>query len=235
MTAILKREIFTYFTSPLGYVYIALCFFVASSSFMVSVSSGSADLTGVFLVLVIVQFVFTPFLTMRLLSEEQKQKTDQLLLTSPVSLTGLVIAKFLAAFIVFLISISISLIYAVALELIPNVSVAWSTVTGNFLGLSLIGGLFIATGLFVSALTESQMIAAVISFFVNFFLFMISNFAGYAPWGWLKTFMQKISVYERFSDISFGIIHISTLLYFASIIFVFLFLTIQRLSARRYS
>ena len=126
------------------------------------VTANSTDVTPVFSSLFLILLILIPLLTMRLLSEEKKQKTDQLLLTSPVSLSGLVYGKFLAAFCIYAMGIAVTLVYSVILA--GFASPQWMVVAGNILGALLLGFAMISIGLFISSLTENQMIAAVGSF-----------------------------------------------------------------------
>ncbi|MEG0457582.1 MAG: ABC transporter permease, partial [Oscillospiraceae bacterium] len=153
MVAIFKRELSSYFTSPIGYVFLGI-FYVISGFFLFStILSGTTDMSFIFSGMFIVLVFLVPILTMRLLSEEKKQKTDQVLLTSPVNLFSIVIGKYLAAFTVFLCGLSITLIYALVLAG-NSTSFDWLVVFGNYIGIILLGGCFIAIGLFVSSLTE---------------------------------------------------------------------------------
>ena len=107
MFAIFKRELKAYFTSPLGYVFLAIFYAFSGLFFYIfSLSVGSTDISSVFLMMFIVLMVFVPLLTMRLLSEDKKQKTDQLILTAPVSLLSIVMGKFLAAYAIFAIGVA---------------------------------------------------------------------------------------------------------------------------------
>ena len=116
MTAILKREFASYFTSPLGYVYLAV-FYGFSGLFLwiTCLSSGSADMQYVFLWMFFIMMILIPILTMRTMADDKRQKTDQLTLTSPVSLFGLVAGKFLAAFFIFIIGASVMFFYALGM------------------------------------------------------------------------------------------------------------------------
>ena len=137
-----------------------------------NLSVNSADMTNVFVSLFSVVLLALPFLTMRLFSEEKRQKSDQALLTAPVSLTGIVMGKFLATVLLYVIGLSITLVYAVVIAFggaVPD----WTMLFGNFIGLALVGGMIIAVGVFVSALTESQVIAAVSGFAVSLFLVLV--------------------------------------------------------------
>jgi ABC-2 type transport system permease protein len=120
-----------------------------------------------------------PLLTMRLLSEEKKQKTDQLLLTSPISVTDIVVGKFLAAFVVFLITVFVTALYAVVIGIFGDLAF-WETV-GGYIGFILVGASFISVGVLISALSENQASAAFFSFFALLFIYLLSSVRAIAP------------------------------------------------------
>ena len=154
MFAIFKRELKAYFTSPLGYVFLAIFYAFSGLFFYIfSLSVGSTDISSVFLMMFIVLMVFVPLLTMRLLSEDKKQKTDQLILTAPVSLLSIVMGKFLAAYAIFAIGVAVMPVYGFVMSTFATVS--WLPIWGNTVGLLLLGGIFVSIGLFISSLTEN--------------------------------------------------------------------------------
>lgn len=155
MFAIFKRELKAYFTSPLGYVFLAIFYAFSGLFFYIfSLSVGSTDISSVFLMMFIVLMVFVPLLTMRLLSEDKKQKTDQLILTAPVSLLSIVMGKFLAAYAIFAIGVAVMPVYGFVMSTFATVS--WLPIWGNTVGLLLLGGIFVSIGLFISSLTETR-------------------------------------------------------------------------------
>ena len=159
MFAIMKRELLSYFTSPLGYVFIAVFYlFSGIFLFLFTLTSQSVDMSYVYTGMFFVMLIMIPILTMRLMAEENKQKTDQLLLTSPVSLPRLVMGKFLSAFVILLICMLIFLVYGIVLSCFAAVN--WAVIFGNIVGMLLLGALCVSAGIFVSTLTENQMIAA---------------------------------------------------------------------------
>ena len=172
MLAVLQKEFRTYFLSPLGYIFMGFFllisgfFFALNNLFPARSNIGSllGSLTGMFMFVV-------PILTMRLLSEESRQKTDQLLLTSPLKVTEIVVGKYLAAVAVFLITILITGIYPVILRVHGFISIP--EVLGCYIGFFLLGSCFIAVGLFVSALTDNQVSAAVITFSSLLFMWIM--------------------------------------------------------------
>lgn len=258
MKAIFRRELLSYFTSPLGYVYLAV-FYIFSGIFFyfTCLSAQTTDLSNVFYFIFIILILIMPILTMRILSEERKQKTDQLLLSSPVTLTGLVMGKFLAAFLVFSIGVAITFVYAIVLSAFGAVS--WSVVIGNIVGLLLIGAAFVAMGIFVSSLTENQVIAAIITYAILLFILFIDSIASLVStlgttvssflenhdmgiisfigtgFDWLGKALAAISIYSRYYDMCLGIIDFSSVLMLISFTAVFIFLTVRVLERRRWN
>ncbi len=234
MFSIFKREFRAYFTSPLGYVFLAIFYAFSGLFFYIfSLSIGSTDISGVFLMMFIVLMVFVPLLTMRLLSEDKKQKTDQLILTAPVSLLSVVMGKFLAAYAIFVIGVAVMPVYGFVMSTFTTIS--WLPIWGNTVGLLLIGGIFVSVGLFVSSLTENQMIAAIGSFFINLMILLMNTLTSALPSGIFKDVLASVSVYSRYSEITNGIFSLSSLIFFISVIFIFLFLTVRVLEKRRWA
>ena len=207
MSAIFKREFKTFFTSPIGYFVLAVLFgFSGFYFFATNMYAGSADLSGVFGGLfTIVLLLVLPVLTMRLLSDDKRQRTDQALLTAPVSLTGIALGKFLAALLLFAIGISITLVFAViiAFQVTPD----WLVIVGNYVGLLLLGGMVIAIGL-GSVFSSVKWITSVVNF---------------------------ISVSSRYSDFTSGVINYDNVVFFLSLQALFVFLTVRVLDRKRWS
>ena len=172
MAAIYKRDLRSYFTSPVGYVFIATFVFVMNLVFYImNMMTAQNQLTAVFSIMFYALIVLAPVLTMRTFSEEYKQKTDQLLLTSPVKPAGIVLGKFLAAYTVYVISLALLLIQVVIIAAVstPNGAIIF----GNYIALLAVGAVFIAIGCFVSSLTENQLVANIATLGINVFLFLI--------------------------------------------------------------
>lgn len=236
MTAVFKREFKTYFTSPIGYCVIALMFALTGLLFInYNLAYLSPDLTVVFQSLQSYMLLLVlPVLTMRLMSDDKRQKTDQLLLTSPVGLTGIVAGKFLAALLLFAISCSMTLICAVivAFKTTPD----WLVILGNYVGLLLLGGMVIALGLLISCLTESQFIAALGTFIASLLLLMIDNltvwFSGAA---WVAKVTAFLSVTQRYASFAAGTLQYDDIIFFLSMQALFLFLTVRLLDRKRWN
>ena len=234
MLSVLKRELSAYFKAPIGYVFLAVTFLFSGFFFSAfSLSAGSTDISGVFLGMFYVYMIFVPILTMRLIAEDNRQKTDQLLLTAPVSLFGLVFGKFLSAYIIFLFGDFILLIYGVVLSFFASVN--WALILGNFVALGLIGAVFVSAGLFVSSLTESQMIAAIGSFALNIALMLINTAASVIPVKFISDILMSLSIFDRYYEFTSGIFSFSNAFFFLSIVVIFMFLTVRVLEKRRWA
>lgn len=152
MSAVIKRELKAYFTSPLGYVILAVLLLFGGMNFSLVFANGYADMTYVLGSMVTIIFFVIPILTMRLFSEEKKQKTDQLLLTSPISIRAMVMGKFIAAVTFFSIFIGVCVIFNLVFQVFAQPD--WIVFLGNVVGMLLFASSLIAIGVFISALTE---------------------------------------------------------------------------------
>ena len=177
--------------------------------------------------------IFVPVLTMRLMADENKQKTDQLLLTAPIGLPRLVAGKFLSAYVVFLMGDVIMLIYGIVLSCFAAVN--WALIWGNFLALALVGGVFVSVGLFVSSLTESQMVAAIGSMAANVALALINVIASVIPVKFLSDVVESVSVFDRYVEFTRGMFSLGNVIFFISVMVIFLFLTVRVLEKRRWA
>lgn len=178
MTAVYKRELRSYLTSMVGYLFIFFILVLAGiyfSAYQLSAAYPKFEYT-----LSAITFVFligVPILTMRVLAEERKQKTDQLLLTAPVSVGGIVVGKYLALTTVFAIPMAVMCTYPLIMSKFGTVSFAGAYTA--VLGFFLLGCANIAIGVFMSALTESQVIAAVLTFVLLFAFYMMSGISSF--------------------------------------------------------
>ena len=234
MLAIMKRELLSYFTSPLGYVFVAVYYlFSGLFLFLFTLSYQSTNMETVYTGMFFVMMIMIPILTMRLMAEENRQKTDQLLLTSPVSLPRLVIGKFLSAFAILLVCTLIFLVYGLVLSGFATVN--WAIILGNIFGMLLIGSVFIASGLFISTLTENQMISAVGSIGLNIAFILIDSFAAVMPAKFLQELFSSLSFFAKYSQFTLGVFSLSNIFCFLSVIFIFIFLTVRVLEKRRWA
>ena len=236
MFAIYKREMRAYFSSPVGYMFCAIFFAVSAFLFMIyNVQAGeSASYSSYFSVLLYLFIVIIPLLTMKLISEERKMRTDQLVMTAPVTLLGIVMGKYLAALTMFGgMFIATSAIYYIPLHLhgTPNAAMYIGCVIGIFL----IGAAFIAIGIFISSLTENQFIAAFGTIGAIVFLLLVSALNSYINSEVIRSFLSGLSVTSRYNYFAYGIFSYDSLIYYVSLSAVFLFLTVGVLEKRRWS
>ncbi len=234
MGAVFKRELKSYFVTPVGYVFLALFYCYAGLMFYVtSLSDGKTRLDQLFSSLIIILVAVIPILTMRTMAEERHSRTDQCLLTSPVSIGGIVAGKFLAAFVVYLAAISITLVMSLVTWIYSSPD--WSVLLGNITGLALLGAAFISIGIFCSCCTESQPVSAVICFAALLFVTFLSAIGAKLPFEFVSKIADKLAFSERYYAFTYGIFDISNVLFFISAVFVFLFLTVRVTERRRFS
>ena len=234
MGAILKRELGAYFSSATAYVVMAVYFFLSGLFFKFYVfSQNSTNLTYVFNNMFYIIMFLIPIITMKTFAEEKKQKSDQALLTSPCSLTEIVLGKFLGAFVMYTICTCIFLVYAIVISFFAQPQ--WSVILCTFLGTLLLGGSMIAINVFISVLTESQVVAAVLGMGVGLIISMMSYFVSLVSIEWIKTVLEKISFMSYYENFTYGILSITDVVFFLSVIALFLFFTVRALEKRRWS
>ena len=187
MFAVFKRELRAYFSSPIGLRrHRDLPVPVRASSSRPPTSSGPARTsTGCLSTMAFVFLFLVPILTMRLLTEETRQHTDQMLITSPLSVTAIVVGKYLAAVAVFLITLLVTVLFPVMMSFFALLGLEWWKILGGYIGLFLLGCAFIAVGLFFSSLTESQIVAAVATYAALLVMWIIDALISMVPAGWL--------------------------------------------------
>lgn len=213
MGAIFRRETLSYFTSPIGYIFLAAFYAFSAFSFTNnSLRYGTTRMDGLFQQLMIVLIVLIPILTMRTLSEEKKNKTDQCLLTAPVSLGGIVAGKFIAAFLIYLMGIAITVVYAVVVSAFAEPD--WSVIFGNIFGLALLGAAFVAVGIFCSSLTENQIVSAVVSFIALIALYMLSMIGELIPSDIIENMMPELGAVWRTVIVEAVVIGITLICFF---------------------
>jgi ABC-2 type transport system permease protein len=182
MLAVFRRELAAYFSSPIGFTFIGFFILLAGVFFAISnLLSGNPNYTGVLGSITFIFLFVVPILTMRLISEETRQKTDQLLITSPVGITGIVLGKYLAAVGVFFITLVITVIYPVIMSFFALGGLGWWEILGGYIGFLLLGSSFIAVGLFFSSLTDNQLIAAVETFAALLLIWILDFIAQSVP------------------------------------------------------
>ncbi len=233
MTAIYKREMRSYFTTPIGYIFLSVFLIFSGAVFCyTTLYSYSSDISTYFTVMLVLMMLLLPLLTMKLFSEEKKQKTEQLLLTSPVSLLSMVMAKFLAAYTMFASAMLVSSLSFLILYQYARIQTA--TLLGNILAILLVGAAFIAVGVFVSSITDSQLAAAVGTIAILAFFLAISLVNSFINVYFIRFIFSSISIFSRFKNFTQGVFDVSALFYYVSVCAVFLLLTMGVYDKRRW-
>ena len=233
MMALFKKELRSYFYSPMAYVLIGIFIILTSIFFYPYLTyyqlgdfSIMLDTVSFFLIFIV------PVFTMRLLTEDRKSGAETLLLTSPTPLWQVVCGKYLAAVAVFFVMTAISWVY-------PAIQVAFGGVVtaqlvGGYIGFFLLGASFISYGLFASSLTENQIIAAIICV-AGLLIIQIAEALSSMIGGVTGKALDWFSLLSRYRDFSSGIFGIAPIVYFLSFIALFLFLTVRVIDKRRWS
>lgn len=234
MKAIFNKEFKSYFASPIGYIFAGVFMILAAMFFLNGcIAYQTADISAIFSNINVVYLFLVSILTMRSFSEERNKKTDQLLLTAPCSISEIVLGKFLAAMSVLGVTVLVSLVFPIVLMMFGNPPV--SEIIGSYLGFILLWGSFIAIGIFISALTESQMIAAVFTFGVLLLVYFLDGIVSGISNKTLASVLSWFSLMKRYNEFQNGILNLVNVVYYLSFIFSFLFLTVQVIEKRRYN
>lgn len=287
MLAVYKKELRSYFTSLIGYVFIA--FFLAIIGlyfYLYNISYGYPNFEYVLSGTTFAFMILIPIITMRVMAEENRQKTDQLLLTAPVPTRAIILGKYFALMSVYGIVMLVTCFYPLIITKFGtvNLKIAYASILGYYL----LGGALMAVGLFVSTCTENQLVAAVITFIIVLVSMLMEGIAGLFPtdnktaWlvfsvilliacaityaimhnvivslgiaaigeviltalyiikptlydGLIVKVFDWFSVITRFDNFTGGILDVSSIVYYVSFIFIFIFLAIQCLNKRRWS
>lgn len=226
MAAVLKRELGSYFRSPIGYTIIAIFYFFANIFFnMYCLSYNSSNMSSVFKNMFLIVLFIIPIITMKTFSEDKKLGTDKLLLTSPVSTGRIVFGKYLSAMIIYVICLLIFVVHGLIIEYFSTAQ--WSVILCTVLGLALMGSAIISIGLFISSLTESQVIACVGTLGVGFFLYIMDVLANLANNAIVSYVVGVFTFIQRFSNFTLGIFNPADVLYFLSVTCLFLWFTMK--------
>ncbi len=288
MLAIYKKELRQYFNSMIGFVFLAFFLVIIGIyTWAYNLSSGLGNFEVTLGGISFMYVLLVPILTMRIVAEENRQKTDQLLYTAPVSLTKIIVGKYFAVLTLFSCAFIPICIYPLIIHMYGT-DVRLAPAYSSIIGFYFLGAATIAIGLFISSLTESQVIASVVSFITLLLTFLLSNITGMLPTEaisqcvmiavlWLVIclvfyhmmnnvtvlvmmavigetaiwiiYAVKSSLYEslltnilntlalstRFDDFSLGILNYDAIVYYVSIAFLFVFLTIQMIKKKRFN
>jgi ABC-2 type transport system permease protein len=236
MKAIYKRELRAYFQSVIGWLFCAATLFCVSLYFVsANLLSGYSNIayalsSGAFL------FLFSvPILTMRILAEERKQKTDQLILTAPIPVWKIVVGKYLAMATVFICAVVVVCFYPIIMSFFGTVNMAEAYVA--VFGYTLYGLAGIAVGMFISSITESQVVAMVLSFVAMFITYMMSGITSMiSSTGNIATkILNCFDFGSRMEDFYNGVLSVTDTVYYFTVIGLGIFFTIQSIQKRRYT
>ena len=233
MLSIWKRELQGYFFTPVGYVFMGVFLTLSSVIFFLTImQTRSSDLLSFIGTMSYLWMLLCPVLTMRLLAEEKQKRTDQLLLTSPVSLPGVVLGKYLAAVTVMGMTVLLTGLFVLIVAIYGQVYPG-ELLTG-YLGFVLQGCAFIALDLFISGCTSNQVTAVVAAFGANFVVWMLDLIQSAVSIGWVNAILSFFSLYERTEPFLMGQLSFASVGYDLSFAAAFIALTIHLLDARRY-
>ncbi|MBC8530253.1 ABC transporter permease [Gehongia tenuis] len=237
MTAVFKREVRSYFLAPLGYVFIGAFMLVTGILFSAnSIFGGDSSVASILDSASFIFMLLVPILTMRLFSEERKAKTDQLWLTSPLSITQVVLGKYFAALFVFAVTLVLTAIYPILISIYASIHIL--EVLVEYLGFFLMGATLISVGTLISTLTENQVVAAVGTFGAILIMWIMDFFASMVNVTIIGINLQDVlawfSVYTRFDDFMMGILAPAPVIYYLSFTAVCLFLAVRTIDKRRW-
>jgi ABC-2 type transport system permease protein len=234
IVAILKKEFKSYFLSPIAYVFITV--YLVATNFLFFQGFfiiNQADMKGYFSILPWVFLFFVPAITMRSWAEEKKVKTLELLLTWPVSDIEIVTGKFLASFCFLAVAILLSLTVPITLAILGHPDAG--PIIGSYLGSLLMGAAYLAIGLWVSSLTENQIVAFILGVVVTFLLFIIGNqFVTMAAPLPLVPLLTYVGLGSHFESIGRGVVDSRDVIYYLSVVAFFLFLNVRSIESRKW-
>lgn len=229
--AIVRKDLGQYFTSPMGYIVLAVFFLITGFFFtLIVMQTRTASMTMVFQNTIIILLFITPLITMRLWSEEEKNGTAELLRTSPLTLWEIVMGKYLAVCGFFGVMLSSTVVYLLILFAAGRPDMG--PVLTNYMGYVLGAMAFFSIGLLASTFSENQIVSAVIAYGMLLMLWVIGA-AGDSVQGPLGDLMKYLSVFQHEDDFFKGVVDLSHVFYFASVIFLGLFFSVKVLESKR--
>ena len=231
--AIIKKELQSYFFSPVAYIVFSSFLLVVGYLFWaILLSSRIASIEPMLYNAAFVLLIASPILTMRLVSEEKKNKTIELLLTSPISPSEIILGKFLASLFLYTLLLILTLQFPLFVsKLSPEFD--WGPVGSGYLGFFLLGSAFISVGIFFSTISENQIISAITSFGVLILFWMI-GFVKDIFDNWFGQMLSNLSLLERYAEFLRGIIDSGNIIFFVIFTFIWLFLATRALESDRW-
>jgi ABC-2 type transport system permease protein len=228
---ICKREFRSYFDSPVA--YIVLVFFLLVSGYFFTSNlflANQANLRTLFGIVPLMYIFFVPAISMRLVAEEKKSGTIELLMTYPIRDREIIIGKYLAALGLVAVLLLFTFVYAFSVSRLGDLDVG-QTITG-YLGLFLLGAAYLAIGVFASSITENQIVAFIVALAISFFFFILDKILFFVPAA-IASVLEYLAIEYHFQNIERGVIDTRSLIYYFSMIFVGLLLASHALSRRK--
>lgn len=235
VSPVMQRELSGFFTSPIAYVVLTIYLIVSGMFFMSEtfVPGGESSLRvllGQYMPIILVYIL--PLLTMRLLSEEFRSGTIETLMTAPVSEADVVLGKFLGSVVFFAVMLASTLVFAVVVSWFGRLDTG--LLFCNYLGLMLLGAMYISVGMFFSACTRNQIVAAICSFvLLAVFTYLVTWLARDATGTW-RLILLHLSVFDHFNEFARGLVDLNHVIFFVTTTALFLFLSVKALETRRW-
>ena len=243
MFTLYKKEIFSFFNSLIGYIAVivfllinGLFLWVFPMGFNI-IDFGYATLENMFALAPLVFLFLIPAITMRAFADEKRSGTIEMLLTKPLTDTQIILSKYLAAVTLVLLAVLPTLIYAISIYLLGNPvgNLDMGGLWGSYIGLVFLASGFAAIGLFISSVTENQIVAFMMALIISGFLLMGFDFiAGLALFGKIDLFILSLGIQSHYASMSRGVIDSRDVLYFAGLIAIFLLMTKTSLESRKW-
>jgi len=229
--SIFRREFRSYFDSPVAYIVIIFFLLIAGYFFTSNLFlMDQANLRTLFGIVPLLFVLFLPAVAMRLVAEEKKSGTIELLLTYPIRDSEIVIGKYLAALGLVTVLLLFTLVYPITLSTLGNLDVG-QTFAG-YLGLFLMAAAYLAIGVFASSITENQIVAYIVALAISFFFFILDKILFFVPAS-LANIMEYLAIEYHFQNVARGVVDTRNLVYFFSMIFVGLLMASHALSRRK--
>lgn len=235
MWTIYKREMSSYFRSPVAYGIMGLFMALIGIFFWIqNLEGGSIYFSSVLSSMTLVLTIFAPIITMRLLADEKKNGTEVLLRTAPISMTKVVVGKYLAGLSLYLVMVAITFIYPIILTFLIDGGIPAGKNISGYVAFILLGACYLSISFFVSSFTESQVVAAV-SGIVVLMIFYVLHSLGSWNGGTFGEILQWLSPHTRYSDFAMGGFNLASLFYYLSFTAVNVFLTAMNMERKRWN
>tara|TARA_Y100000590_G_scaffold119541_2_gene136812 strand:- start:467 stop:1180 length:714 start_codon:yes stop_codon:yes gene_type:complete len=230
---ILKKEFFGYFTSPMAYIFLVVFslvngYFFSNTFFLI----GQSDMRSLFNIVPMVYLFFIPAITMSLIAKEKNLGTMEIICTLPIKDNEFVLGKYLSAIALILTGLLFTVVHVITLYKFGT-NIDYGALLTGYLGLFFVGAVYASIGTFASSLFDNQVVAFIIAVFIVLMFFLFDKLLIFVP-SFLAGVIQYISVDYHVSNISRGVIDSRNIIYFFSVIGVFLFATVQVLNSRKW-